>query len=331
LRLTQHLPAEGISVHTSIERHDGDSSEPFHLSAGGMAMPQANDFDGGLDRPIGSLRSGTESARNATHHAINHATNHGDARSTDSSDRSLPCCGRDSGPCDACEERKKPQRDLERFVTLLMKGDRAGCRDFVREQLNDGRSAIEVLEHLVWPACSIIDGWSRRDRIGAVHQACATMLLSQLVQRLEAGIPRKPARCRKVLVASGPKPLEELAAEIFAGLAEADGFEVVFLGGGVESDDLFEEIGARSPTFMVSYAASGSDAAALRRLLTALREQKPVPGLRVGAGGGVFSRAPGLAEELGVDFSGDSPFDLLEALRREACAVPARAKGARAA
>ena len=201
----------------------------------------------------------------------------------------------------------------------------------MREQLNDGRSAVELLELLMWPACSIIDGWSRRDRIVAVHQASATVLLSQLVQRIEAGIPRKSARCRRVLVASGPKPLEQLAAEIFAGLAEADGFEVVFLGGGVESDDLFEEIGLRSPNFMVSYAASGSDAAALRRLLTALREQKPVPGLRVGAGGGVFSRAPGLAEELGVDFSGDSPFDLLEALRREARDVPASGMGARAA
>jgi methanogenic corrinoid protein MtbC1 len=292
-----------------------------------MAMPQANDFDGGLGRPVGSLRRGTESARPSKCHATTHA----DARETDSSDRSLPCCARDRDPCDAHEDRKKPQRDLERFVALLINGDRTGCRDFVREQLNDGRSAVELLEHLMWPACSIIDGWSRRDRIGAVHQASATVLLSQLVQRIEAGIPRKSARCRRVLVASGPKPLEQLAAEIFAGLAEADGFEVVFLGGGVESDDLFEEIGARSPNFMVSYAASGSDAAALRRLLTALREQKPVPGLRVGAGGGVFSRAPGLAEELGVDFSGDSPFDLLEALRREARDVPASGMGARAA
>ena len=240
-------------------------------------MPHADDFDGGLRRPMGS------------------------------------------------------PRELERFVTLLMQGDRVACRDFVREQLGDGRTPLELLEEFIWPACSIIDGWARRDRIGAVHQHCATVLLAQLVQRLEPAIPRKPSRCRRVLVASGPKPLEEVAAEIFAGLAEADGFEVVFLGGGVESDEMFEEIGTRAPDFMVSYAASGPDAARLRRLLTALRDQKPVPGLRVGAGGGVFSRAPGLADELGVDFTGDSPFDLLEALRLEAAATPTRARTSRAA
>ncbi|MEY3143863.1 MAG: hypothetical protein RLY21_2356 [Planctomycetota bacterium] len=286
-------------------------------------MPQANDFDGGFDRPIGSVRSGTESAR--------HGAPSTDARANQHIAREASGFERDHEHTEDGDERKKSQRDLERFISLLMRGDRVACRDFVREQLTDGRSALEVLEQLAWPACSIIDGWARRDRIGAVHQHCATMLLAQLVQRLEAGIPRKPSRCRRVLVASGPKPLEELAAEMFAGLAEADGFEVVFLGGGVESDDLFEEIGARAPAFLVSYAAAGSDAAALRRLLNALRERKPVPGLRVGAGGGVFSRAPGLAEELGVDFSGDSPFDLLEALRRESSSVPTRSKGARAA
>lgn len=267
-------------------------------------MPQANDFDGGLDHPMGSQPR---------------------------SQNRLPCCDRNGEPCDQCERRTKPQRDLERFVSLLMQGDRVACRDFVREQLTDGQTALDILEGLVWPACSIIDGWARHDRISAVHEQCATMLLAQLVQRLETGIPRKPARCRQVLVASGPKPLEVIAAEIFAGLAEADGFEVIFLGGGVESDDLFSEIGARSPNFMVSYAASGPDAARLRRLLNALREQRPVPGLRIGAGGGVFSRAPGLAEELGVDFTGDSPFDLLEALRHDTSVTPTRARGARAA
>jgi methanogenic corrinoid protein MtbC1 len=262
-------------------------------------MPQANDFDGGHIRPTGTERTGPESRRS-----------NGDARN-----------------CDFAE----PHRDLERFVDRLMRGDRIGCRDFVREWLNDGRTASEVLERLLWPACSVLDGWSRRDQISAVHLHCATVLLSQLVQRIEAALPRRASRCRQVMVASGQSPLEELAAEMFAGIAEADGFDVVFLGGGVESDDLFAEIGRRRPGFVISYAGAGSDAARLRRLLKSLHEQKPVPGIRVGAGGGVFRRAPGLAEELGVDFSGDSPFDLLEALRREAEAFQGRSRGARAA
>lgn len=220
---------------------------------------------------------------------------------------------------------------MEKLIVLLMRGDRVAGRDFLRERLNDGRTALEILEEDLWPACSIIDGLTRRDRIGAVHGHCATMLLGKLVERIETGLPRRQSRFRTVLVTSGQKPLEELAAEIFAGLAEADGFDVVFLGGGVESDDMFSEISSRSPEFAVSYAGAGPDAARLRRLLGALRDQKPVPGLRVGVGGGVFSRAPGLGEELGVDFEGDSPFDLLDALRREADRLPAAPRRSRAA
>lgn len=249
-------------------------------------MPQATDFDGGLDRPIGTPRDESQATRD---------------------------------------------KRMEKLIALLMQGDRVACRDFLRERLHDGRSALDILEEEVWPACSIIDGLARRDRIGAVHAHCATMLLGKLVQRLESGLPRRQSRFRSVLVTSGPKPLEELAAEVFAGLAEADGFDVVFLGGGVESDDMFSEIGSRAPDFVVSYAAAGPDAARLRRLLGALRDQNPVPGLRVGVGGGVFSRAPGLGEELGVDFEGDSPFDLLDALRREAERSPAVPRRARAA
>ena len=75
-----------------------------------------------------------------------------------------------------------------------------------------------------------------------MHEHGAIVLLAQLVQRLECGLSKHPARCREVVVTSGRAPIEELAAEIFAGIAEADGFDVVFFGGGVESDDLFAEV-----------------------------------------------------------------------------------------
>jgi methanogenic corrinoid protein MtbC1 len=195
---------------------------------------------------------------------------------------------------------QRTSRHLERLLQLLMNGDRVGCRDLLREYLDDGRDASEALRQLLWPACAMIDTLARRDQIGAVAEHCATVLLTQLTQRMECGLAKHPARCRTILVTTGPKATEELAGEIFAGLAEADGFDVTFLGGGVESDDLFAEIGNRQPTFVVSFAASGPDAPRLRRLLAALRAQEPVPGL---------------SEEIGADFEADSPFEMLEAVR----------------
>lgn len=223
-------------------------------------------------------------------------------------------------------------RSFDRLLEQLVAGDRVGCRDTVRDALDHGAEASEVLRSMIWPACAMIDTLSRRDQIAPVHEHCATVLLTQLAQRLECGLSKSPARGRTVLVTSGPKPTEELAAEIFAGLAEADGFEVLFLGGGVESDDLFAEVGRRRPAFVVSFAAGGPDAPRLRRFIDAVRAQNPVPGILIGAGGGVFTRAPGLADEIGADFSADTPFEMLQALqtlaRRDAAPAIRRARAA---
>ena len=209
---------------------------------------------------------------------------------------------------------------LERFVELLISGDRVGARDFLREFLAEGNDPFTALTRFVWPACALLDTLSRKDQIAAVHEQCALVLLAQITQRVECGLEKHPARCRTVMIASGRSRSEELAAEIFAGICEADGFDVVLLGGGVEWDDLYAEIGRRNPDFVVSFAAAGADAPKLRRLIDTLRSHDPVPGLRVGVGGGVFERVPGLAEEIGAHFSGDSPFEMLEALRTDAAA-----------
>jgi methanogenic corrinoid protein MtbC1 len=207
------------------------------------------------------------------------------------------------------------ESDLERFLGLLMEGDRVGCRDLLREFIAAGHDAHAAMERLAWPACDAVYKLSREDQISSVHEHAALTLLTQLVQRLECGLAKRPARCKTIIVTSGRSQAEELAAEIFAGIAEADGFDVVFLGGGVESDDLFAEAGRRRPAFVVSFACAGADAPRLRRFIDANRRQTPVPGLRVGVGGGVFERVPGLAEEIGADLIADSPFDMLEAVR----------------
>jgi hypothetical protein len=57
-----------------------------------------------------------------------------------------------------------------------------------------------------------------------------------------------------------------------------------------------------------------------------VRRQDPVPGLRIGVGGGVFERVPGLADEIGAHFAADSPFDMLAALQQAAERAPGAAR-----
>jgi hypothetical protein len=224
---------------------------------------------------------------------------------------------------DMRNESRELQAPLERFARALIDGDRAGCRDIVARELASGRLPRDLLESLAWPACTLLEGLSRRDAIGSVAGHAATLLLGQMTERIGSRLERARrlvghssahAEALRVLVFSGPAPLEELAANIFVLLAESQGFVPHFLGGGVESDELFAAIGRERPAAVVGYAVAAADGPRIRRLLRMLAEHEPVRGLRVGGGGGLFNRVPGLAEELGLHFGGESPFDLVEAL-----------------
>lgn len=202
---------------------------------------------------------------------------------------------------------------LDDLLRALVDGDRPLARACTDRAVARG-GARDAIERLLWPACASLHALARADRLAGVAEHCATVLLSQLVQRAEDRLARPTVRLGRVVATSGPAPFEEIAGEAFAALAESAGFEVVFLAGGVESDDLLAEIGRRQPGFLVSFGAAGADAPRLRRVLEALRIQQPVPGLLVGVGGGVFGRAPGLAEEIGAHFEGASPSELVEAM-----------------
>ena len=106
---------------------------------------------------------------------------------------------------------RAPRRtfDLEQFIKLLVAGDRVGCRDFLREYIAEGYDSQQAFETLVWPACASIDQLSRKDQILPIHEHAAMMLLAQLVQRLECGLVKHPARCRQVIVTSGRSPSED--------------------------------------------------------------------------------------------------------------------------
>ena len=104
-------------------------------------------------------------------------------------------------------------------------------------------------------------------------------------------------------------------------LLEASGYEIFFAAGGVANDELLSEIGQRRPDAVVVFAASASDAPKIRGLIDTVRSRQANPGMPIICGGGVFARAPGLAEEMGADATADDPF-AVERMIRGALASP---------
>ncbi len=203
---------------------------------------------------------------------------------------------------------------IERLYYSLITGDRTRCRGIVQEALDSG-VAPELFAHKIfWPTMDMISTLFRQDQITTLAHHYATRLLRSLVDQMQLQYEQAPTRGRKVLMFCGPSESDEMAAQLVADLAEADGYEVFFGGGGVANDEILGEVGEQSPDVLLLFSAAPSDAPHIRQLIDSIREVGAHPNTQIVVGGGVFNRADGLAEEIGADLWAKSPGELLEKL-----------------
>ena len=206
---------------------------------------------------------------------------------------------------------------VERLFEKLITGDRAGARAIVDETVAAGISAEELSHKVFWQALDMISSLFRADQLSRLAHHYATRLLRSLVDQAQARYEQKPARDRSILMFAGSSEADEMAGLLVADLAEAGGYTVWFGGGGIASDEILAEVGARNPDILLMFASAPGDAPHIRKLIDTIRGIDAHPGLQIVVGGGVFNRAAGLAEEIGADLWARDPQELLEKLATE--------------
>ncbi len=203
---------------------------------------------------------------------------------------------------------------VERMFQLLVSGDRCAARELIGEAEAEGVGAQQLAHDVFWPVLEMINTLYRGDQLTTLAHHYATRLLRSLIDQGQAGYRQRDRRNRKILLFSGPGEADELAGQLMADLAEADGYEVYFGGGGVANDEILEEVGMQRPDILLMFASAPSDAPNIRQLIDSIRSVGACPEMQIVVGGGVFNRADGLAEEIGADLWGKTPSDLLENL-----------------
>jgi len=209
-------------------------------------------------------------------------------------------------------------KDVERLAGILLSGDRAAARIFVDDTLREGMDAHTLLKDVVAEAGEVIDRVHRADQAGAVAVSTAVRLLRLVASRIAEQAQRPAQDARSIALFCGPGETEELNGEIMAWLLEFDGHTVFFGGGGVPADEIQAEVSRNAPDVLMLYASSPADAPGIRLLIDAIREQDACPNMQIAVGGGIFDRAPGLAEEIGADLWGMDASDLRLGLKDDA-------------
>ena len=190
---------------------------------------------------------------------------------------------------------------LERYLETLLKGDRLACRAIIEETLQSGVPANSVYMDVIWPIMAEIDNLYRKDKIDSAQEAFATRINRTIVDQLQNKLPRKPQKTQKIVICSTAREHGELGGQIMADLFESDGWDVRFLGGSVNNDDILSFIHNYSPDILLLYGMNGKSAPEVRRLIDTIKEIDAWPNMRLMLSGGVFDRAEGLWEEIGAD------------------------------
>ena len=203
---------------------------------------------------------------------------------------------------------------VERLFGSLISGDRRDARSIVREVISAGYSAEQITHEVYWPTLEMINNLFRNDQLTTLTHHYATRLMRSLIDQAQAGYAQQSRRDKSIVMFSGPNEADELAGVIVADIIEADGYDVFFGGGGIANDEILGEVGERRPDILLMFASAPSDAPNIRQLIDTIRGINSCPHMQIVVGGGVFNRAPGLAEEIGADLWARDPRELLDQL-----------------
>jgi methanogenic corrinoid protein MtbC1 len=206
---------------------------------------------------------------------------------------------------------------VERFFETLIVGDRQAARAIVDECISADVAAEAILDKLFYPTFEMVQKLFRNDQLSKVAHHYATRLLRSLTDQLQLRYATAERNGKRVLLLCGPSEPEELAGQMAADLLEASGYEVFFAGGGVANDEIFAQVGELRPATLVLFGSSPSDLPHIRTLIDQLHDQGTCPTMQIVVGGGVFSRAEGLAEEIGADAWAYTPTELVETMKSE--------------
>ncbi len=211
--------------------------------------------------------------------------------------------------------------DVDLLLERCLRGDRGEVRDFVDHLLVE--HAPDRL--LIFGMLPALERVQQLDRADAASQSAVNVMIralrlaaARVIERLDPTPLDPELGPRRIAIHSGCSLIEELQGEIFAAVLEHDGHVVRFSGGGVPADEILAEVGRDDPDLLLLFASSASDAPAIREAIDTIRTIDSRPDLQIAVGGGVFGRAPGLAEEIGADLWADDPEDLRIAIVEEA-------------
>src|SRR5687768_16147695 len=111
------------------------------------------------------------------------------------------------------------------YLQALLTGERNVARNVIENAIaNDGHTAVDLLNSLIWPTMELLQSLYRDDRITITNLNLATRLNRSITDQLCGQLPKCERNGKKVLIFCGDDEPEELGGQICADLFESNGW-----------------------------------------------------------------------------------------------------------
>lgn len=196
-----------------------------------------------------------------------------------------------------------PAMEEERisFRDRLLAGDHKACTKMAAQAVaGTGDFAPFYLEVLQPCMYEIGRMWERGD-ISVAEEHLASAVAGRVMASLYAEVAATEKTKGLCIVTAAPNEHHEIGARMVADLLEQDGWNIRYLGSNVETEGLLSFVRENRPFFLAISAALPFTIEGAGRIISDLRGDPELSGVKIMLGGLAFANAPDLWKKLGAD------------------------------
>ncbi|HET6762694.1 MAG TPA: cobalamin-dependent protein [Longimicrobiaceae bacterium] len=203
------------------------------------------------------------------------------------------------------------------YLDALLTGRRGEAMKVVDAAREAGMDLRALYLEVFQPALREVGRLWQENRITVADEHLATAITQAAMTRLYTELFTAPAVPPRLLIAAcTDAERHEVGLRMVCDLLEMEGWDTLFLGANVPTEDLVSMIVERNPDVVALSAAIAPHLPQVRETIRAIRDATGANAPLVAVGGRPFVADPGLAERLGADLTALDAAEAVAMLQR---------------
>lgn len=193
------------------------------------------------------------------------------------------------------------QKDSEKYLSLLLDGNRKEALLLVNALVKGGKSIGDIYEFIFQTTQYEVGLLWQRNKITVAHEHYCTAVTQQIMSTLYTNIFDTAKRKLKMLACAISGDLHEIGIRMLSDVFEMDGWDTYYMGANMPHINIISAIKEQKADLLAISVTMPFHIREAGLLIDKIRRDRDLSGLRIIIGGYPFSIIPDLWKRLGAD------------------------------